>query len=1616
MSVNQNTNPYYNDYDETKQFEQILYLPGSTLQARELNQMQTYLQKQIERFGSHVFTEGSLVIPGAITFKERQQTVYVTLDNPYAILEARDDLKIESANSGLIAQIVIKRDAEGTDPICFFVEPLDSATNNETTLFVAGDKFNIFEYDPTGNKLIVATGTFTSQQYGQSATIDAGVYFINGAMVQNAKQTVIVSKASLSSNARVGFEYKESVVTPTDDVSLLSNATGEPNYKAEGAHRLKKELILAIKDSIDETDFIELMTIKNGVMTQKIRTAEYSLLQDMMARRTYEESGNYVVSGLNGFPIEHLKEGVSQGFLNSSEGGDPSKIAFGINKGVAYVKGYRVDNQSLSYVVTDKGRDTAVGNNSAIGAAYGNYIIVTSPLGLPSLDRTQRLDLYDGIVVANSATGSVIGDCLCRAIEREPGTVNQYRLYLYDIQINPLNDFNDVKSMRNASGDFVTDVDLNVLFASGRNVSIFQSSYDAIKTLKPTGSTDTNFTVFRTFEAVADAAGTVVFNTAVGESFIDISSNNNFISTNNTIYDSSAVSVLGGTPFGRQMTIILGAPEAGNVVRLVASVYKSVSAEKSKSLSYQIEVLTLTSTNKAPLSKNDIYKITKITDATSGTDVTNDFILDNGQRDNYYDIGSISTKDGSLLTTVLNIEYQYFEHSSGDYFSVDSYAIDYDEIPIYTSSNGTEYRLTNCLDFRPIKNTAGTFTSSTNGEIPKPSSRITFDVEYYLPRIDTVYVNANGIFGVSKGISSQNPSKPLIPNDAMALYDVTIPAYTYSVDDVISAEYDNKRYTMRDIGRLEKRIEKVEYYTALNSLEQSATSISVLDAATGNDRFKNGIATDDFRDFRLSETSHPEWAASIDVENKQLTPTFEEFGNYMFSAGDVSGWGEYIKTYTEVTSVEQPYATSTSNINPYAVFTWTGSILLTPDSDFWVDTVYTNPRIINQTINNRGAAVQGNLRNSWNTQFWMGGSLYNFTATTRTTTTFTSTTTTKQTGDSVVSTSILPYMRSTTIDFKGEGLRPFTKVNPYFSNVDVTSYVQPLYNGVLQASGTNLVTDKNGKIEGRLTLPNSNVLPFTSGVNEFVLTDTMDSTEQTTFASAEHSSGGSLNTRQRSYLRTTTLGVNSSSSTSYVRGSLIRTRPRDPIAQTFRSSGSEGEFLTSVDIAFATKAMTIPVNLEIRTVENGIPTDKIVAGGTAFKYPDDITTSTDGSVYSKFEFETPIYIEGDEEYAIILLADTQEYNVYVADMGGTQINGTATVSKQPHTGVFLSSSNGSTWTPNQTRDLKFRINRASFTTTSEVREWFSISSDARFNNTNFNPMDTTIGSTTIRYNIKSHGLKVGDEFTLIGSVAGNGIVDSELQGSHTVTAVNDNWIEFVVTTPATTTGKMGGIDFPLITNTPYNEFNFTTQTQILSGTNAQFFYRYRDEDTRAIQPWVEFVPGENVIPRTRGVITYDGTKDLEIRVVLTSESDRLSPVVRAWGSGIKLIDNQLSDSSLNEDQSGGGESQFRYVTKDIVTNNPSTLAKLYFNAKCPGDTEFEVYYKIINDADIPVTGNNWIKLEGQPSINDNDAFYEYEYTYESATSFSGIKWKLVFKGTEKVNMPALSDFRSLLLA
>ncbi len=371
----------------------------------------------------------------------------------------------------------------------------------------------------------------------------------------------------------------------------------------------------------------------------------------------------------------------------------------------------------------------------------------------------------------------------------------------------------------------------------------------------------------------------------------------------------------------------------------------------------------------------------------TGTDVTNRFTFDDGQRDTFYDVSRIVLKPGfEQPTGQLIIGFDYFEHSQGDFCTVDSYlhesGVFADEIPYFNSNVHGLVSLKDVFDFRPKADNTnivagfqnksilsstnflsfaqeGGVSSSTPAHDATIDYTVKFNEERYLDRIDGVFLDKDGKFIVKEGNPSLNPSKPAPLDDAIALYYLHIPAYTKSSKDVRIVPVDNRRYTMRDIGKLEKRIERLEYYTTLSILEQQALNMQIKDDI-GLDRFKSGFIVDNFESHKVGNSKSPDYKCSIDTQQSLLRPQVSEdcFNlREVYTRSDEREIAGYTNTngvvtlpYRNTKLLGNSFATKTINPNPFVVLQYVGDLHLSPTVDQWFDTS-TSPLVTDNNTN-----------------------------------------------------------------------------------------------------------------------------------------------------------------------------------------------------------------------------------------------------------------------------------------------------------------------------------------------------------------------------------------------------------------------------------------------------------------------------------------------------------------------------------------------------------------------------------------------------------------------------------------------------------------------------------------
>ena len=301
------------------------------------------------------------------------------------------------------------------------------------------------------------------------------------------------------------------------------------------------------------------------------------------------------------------------------------------------------------------------------------------------------------------------------------------------------------------------------------------------------------------------------------------------------------------------------------------------------------------------------------------------------------------------------------------------------------------------LDFRPTPDSTVFSTAPGSGiespgqfnisYLPHRNYLMTVDYEHFLPRIDKISMDLRGNIFRTAGSSSIVLSEPDDPSAGMNLYKLTLSPYTYhQYDPEIEIGFiDNKRYTMRDIGQIEKRLETIEYYTALSLLEQETASLSIRDDV-GLERFKNGFIVDNFSGHGVGDVTSSDYICSIDMQARELRPSHNTTNINLIekTPSDRSTNGYQISgdivtlKYTHAVIAKQPFASNVELINPFAIASFNGTVQLNPPGDEWFET-QTRPDVIINKEGNFDATVRslsasgslGTVWNSWQTQ-WTG--------------------------------------------------------------------------------------------------------------------------------------------------------------------------------------------------------------------------------------------------------------------------------------------------------------------------------------------------------------------------------------------------------------------------------------------------------------------------------------------------------------------------------------------------------------------------------------------------------------------------------------------------------------------
>jgi hypothetical protein len=482
QELNLNISPYYDDYDRSKNFFRVLFKPGYPVQARELTSLQTILQNQIEQFGTHFFKDGSVVVPGNLTYKNDLNAVI--LENNFQgkpssyYLDTLRGYRIKGQISGVTAVLQeFLIEGNGVNNTTLFVKYLSSGSDNSQLVFLEGENLLIDDDDaividkdslensttdddikeitlPKGQSF--ATTIFGRCTYkGSAVYLEEGIYFIRGFFVTVPTSVLYLDPYSAVTSVKVGLRIFEKIIDSYDDDTLNDNSQGFSNLAAPGADRLSifAKLDKVPLDTTDLDNFIVLMEIEEGKLLKFNKKAEYNIFAQELARRTYDESGDYYINA----PVITVHETLNDlkgnnGVFNENQltynNNQPNESlgTYNISPTKAYVKGFEIESISPGFFDFEKPRTTKTLSDQSVNYTTGSTFALNRVYGSPSIGFSTNyyVTLRDSRVGSSplTASGNEIGVARVYDFALEAGSYNtsrpqenQWDISLFDVQL-----------------------------------------------------------------------------------------------------------------------------------------------------------------------------------------------------------------------------------------------------------------------------------------------------------------------------------------------------------------------------------------------------------------------------------------------------------------------------------------------------------------------------------------------------------------------------------------------------------------------------------------------------------------------------------------------------------------------------------------------------------------------------------------------------------------------------------------------------------------------------------------------------------------------------------------------------------------------------------------------------------------------------------------------------------------------------------------------------------------------------------------------------------------------------------------------------------------------------
>lgn len=554
-------------------------------------------------------------------------------------------------------------------------------------------------------------------------------------------------------------------------------------------------------------------------------------------------------------------------------------------------------------------------------------------------------------------------------------------------------------------------------------------------------------------------------------------------------------------------------------------------------------------------------------------------------------------------------------------------------------------------------------------------------------------------------------------------------------------------------------------------------------------------------------------------------------------------------------------------------------------------------------------------------------------------------------------------------------------------------------------------------------------------------------------------------------------------------GILQLTEQRNPLAQTFRVTEPDGSVLTGVGLFFQSAPSAsddqLPITIELRPVtESGVPSAQRFISGTrvtasASSIRAVASTSFASGTEFKFAFESPVYVPGNVEIAIVAYtnATVGQYKIWAGAIGDYEYGSTTKlISHQLSSGVFLQSSNGTSWSKQQETDIAFKVYRAKFDTNSISIAYMennlpkrkllteNVYTDA-YSKYPADPLQFTSGSNKVRVIHPAHGFNVGDKVKISSDSDGydsadtlNGISMAQILKTHTIDSADPYGYTISATSLADSSIRSGGSHVYATEQYQIDQFmlsmpsltprltdllfkgNFTT-TKSFAGSQTS----YDTTTDVAIPPNVPIRFRQPHVVASKAqendAAKLNGNPSTVIKAIMNTANEYVAPSINVSAGSLKtlanFIDYQQSDDSsassrnyittlnhVDETNPDGGTTASKHITIPFgPLMEAATSIRVYIDAKRPVGSDFSIWYRTIQStSDQKIEEQSWVKFSetstppnfsNYSQIGNTEQYRQFEFNVYDIADFDIYQIKITMHSTNSTAVPAFKNLRTI---